>query len=284
MVEAIEIKNLKKEYKNFKLNIEELKVKEGFITGFIGPNGSGKTTTIKAIMNMIKYDEGDILVLGENISDNPKLKESIGFVGDVCGFLEESKLRNIKTSVSRFYTNWDENLYNRLINKFNINETLVYGKLSKGQKKQFELTMALSIKPKIIIMDEPTASLDPIVRSEFLELLQEEMEKENLTIFYSTHVTSDLEKCADYIVFIYKGKVILYGEKDEILEKHSIIKGKKELLDNETRKYLISIKTNGFGFEGLTSNKKEAFEIFGNEVIYEKPTLEDIMLYYTRRD
>lgn len=284
MVEAIEIKNLKKEYKNFKLNIEELKVKEGFITGFIGPNGSGKTTTIKSIMNMIKYDKGEILVLGENISDNHKVKEAIGFVGDVCGFLEESKLKNIKTSVSRFYTNWDENLYNRLINKFNINETLVYGKLSKGQKKQFELTMALSIKPKIIIMDEPTASLDPIVRSEFLELLQEEMEKENLTIFYSTHVTSDLEKCADYIVFIYKGKVILYGEKDEILEKHSIIKGKKEFLDNETRKYLISIKANGFGFEGLTSNKKEAFEIFGNEVIYEKPTLEDIMLYYTRRD
>lgn len=283
-MEAIEIKNLKKEYKNFKLNIEELKVKEGFITGFIGPNGSGKTTTIKSIMNMIKCDEGEILVLGENISENPKVKEEIGFVGDVCGFLEESKLKNIKVSISRFYTNWDEKLYNNLINKFNLNESSIYGKLSKGQKKQFELAMALSIKPKIIIMDEPTASLDPIIRNKFLEILQEEMEKENLTIFYSTHVTSDLEKCADYIIFIYKGKIILYGEKDEILEQHSIIKGKKELLDNETRKYLISIKTNGFGFEGLTSDKKEAFEIFGNEVIYEKPTLEDIMLYYTRRN
>ena len=283
-MEAIEIKNLKKEYKNFKLNIEELKVKEGFITGFIGPNGSGKTTTIKSIMNMIKCDEGEILVLGENISENPKVKEEIGFVGDVCGFLEESKLKNIKVSISRLYTNWDEKLYNNLINKFNLNEFSIYGKLSKGQKKQFELAIALSIKPKIIIMDEPTASLDPIIRNEFLEILQEEMEKENLTIFYSTHVTSDLEKCADYIIFIYKGKIILYGEKDEILEQHSIIKGKKELLDNETRKYLISIKTNGFGFEGLTSDKKEAFEIFGNEVIYEKPTLEDIMLYYTRRN
>lgn len=283
-MEAIEIKNLKKEYKNFKLNIEELKVREGFITGFIGPNGSGKTTTIKAIMNMIKCDEGEILVLGENISEDPKVKEQIGFVGDVCGFLEESKLKNIKSSVSRFYTNWNDKLYKNLINKFNIDDASVYGKLSKGQKKQFELAMALSIKPKIIIMDEPTASLDPIVRNEFLEILQEEMEKEDLTIFYSTHVTSDLEKCADYIIFIYKGKVILYGEKDEILEHHSIIKGKKELLDNETRKYLISIESNGFGFKGLTSNKKEAFEIFGDEVIYEKPTLEDIMLYYTRRD
>ena len=116
-MEAIEIKNLKKEYKNFKLNIEELKVKEGFITGFIGPNGSGKTTTIKAIMNMIKCDEGEILVLGENISENPKIKESIGFVGDVCGFLEESKLKNIKLSIARFYRNWDEKLYNNLINK-----------------------------------------------------------------------------------------------------------------------------------------------------------------------
>ncbi|GAA0085170.1 ABC transporter ATP-binding protein [Clostridium sp. CTA-7] len=284
MVEAIEIKNLIKAYKNFRLNIEELKVKEGFITGFIGPNGSGKTTTIKAIMNMIKCDSGEILIFGEDVLRNLKIKEYVGFVGDISGFLEESKIKNIKNNICKFYDRWDEGLYNELIKKFNINESMIYGKLSKGQKKQFELTMALSIKPKVLIMDEPTANLDPVVRNEFLEILQEQIESEDLTIFYSTHVTSDLDKCADYIIFIYKGEIVLYGEKDEILEKHSLIKGKKELLDKETKKYLISIKINGFGFEGLTSNKVEAYEIFGNEVIYEKPTLEDIMLYYTRRD
>lgn len=283
-MEAIEIRDLKKEYKNFKLDIKELSVKKGYITGFIGPNGSGKTTTIKAIMNMIKVNAGEILVLNEDISKNTDIKETISFVGDTSGFLEEAKLKSIKRAVSRFYKNWDENLYKRIINKFNIKEDLIYGKLSSGKKKQFELAIALAKKSKILIMDEPTANLDPIVRNEFLEILQEQMENEDTTIFYSTHITSDLEKCADYIAFIYNGEFILYGEKDLILENHSIIKGKKEFLDIDTKKEFISIKISEYNFEGLTANKLKAFEIFGNEVIYEKPTLEDIMLYYTGRE
>lgn len=283
-MEAIEIRGLEKEYDSFKLDLKELIVKKGYITGFIGPNGSGKTTTIKSIMNMVKVDSGEILVLGEDISKDVKVKESLSFVGDTCGFLEEAKVKNIKNSIARFYKNWDENLYRKIVDKFNINENLIYGKLSKGKKKQFELAIALARKPKVLIMDEPTANLDPIVRNEFLEVLQEQMESEENTVFYSTHITSDLEKCADYIIFIYKGKIILYGEKDLILENHSIIKGKRELLDIETEKVFISIKTSGYNFEGLTNNKSKAFETFGNEVIYEKPTLEDVMLYYTGRE
>lgn len=258
-------------------------MKKGFITGFIGPNGSGKTTTIKAIMNMVKADKGEILVLGEDIKTNTDIKETLAFVGETCGFLEESKLKNIKKTVSRFYKKWDETLYKKLTEKFGLDESLVYGKLSKGKKKQFELTMALATKPKVLIMDEPTANLDPVVRNEFLEVLQEQMEEEENTVFYSTHITSDLEKCADYIIFIYKGQVILQGEKDYILETHSIVKGKKELLDEDTKNVLISVKSTGYNFEGLTNNKKNAFDIFGNEVIYERANLEDIMLYYTGR-
>lgn len=283
-MEAIEIRGLEKEYKNFKLDLKELIVKKGYITGFIGPNGSGKTTTIKAIMNMINIDSGEILVLEENMSKNVNIKEIVSFVGDTCGFLEENKVKNIKRSVSRFYKGWDNDFYNNLIKKFNINEDSIYGKLSKGKKKQFELAMALARKPKVLIMDEPTANLDPVVRNEFLEVLQEQMENEDTTIFYSTHITSDLEKCADYIIFIYKGKVVLEGEKDSILENHSIIKGKKDLLDIDTEKALVSIKTSGYNFQGITDNKIKAFEIFGDEVIYEKPTLEDIMVFYTGRE
>ena len=281
---AVEVKNLKKEYKDFTLNIKNLEVKEGFITGFIGPNGSGKTTTIKAIMNMTKCSDGEILVFGESILENLKVKEDIAAVLDISGFLEESKVKNIKNTIRRFYGKWDEVLYGELINRFKINEEAFYGKLSKGQKKLFELALALSRKPKILIMDEPTASLDPVVRSEFLEIIQNQMIDENLTVFYSTHVTTDLDKCADYIILIYNGKIILYNEKDYILESHSIIKGKNELLDDETKKVFISIKKNGFGFEALTPNKVEAYEIFGDEVIYQNPNLEDIMLYYTRRE
>ena len=282
-MEALTIKNLKKNYKNFTLDIKELEIKTGFITGFIGPNGAGKTTTIKSIMGMCKFDEGDIKVFGNNPLENLKSKEEIGYVGETSGFLEESTLLNIKKSISMFYSNWDEEIYINLIKKFKLDEKKVYKELSKGKKKQFELAIALSHHPKILIMDEPTANLDPIVRNEVLEIIQGYMENEELTVFYSTHLTSDLDKCADYIVFVYDGKIVLEGEKDIILEKHSIVKGKNELLDNEIRMEFISVKENSFGFEGIISDKDKAYEIFGEEVIYEKPTLEDIMLYYTRR-
>ncbi len=133
-------------------------------------------------------------------------------------------------------------------------------------------------------MDEPTSNLDPLIRNELIELLQENMEREETTVFYSTHITSDLNKSADYIVFIDDGKIILQDEKDELLENHVLVKGKKELLDSEIRKEFISLKENSLGFEGLITNKDNAYEIFGEEAIYEKCSLEDILVFYTRRD
>lgn len=281
---SIEISNLQKNYKNFSLTIDELNIKTGFITGFIGPNGSGKTTTIKSLFGMIKPDFGKIKIFNTDITKDTKTKEDIAYVGDESGFLEESKLSSIHKIISKFYPNWDEELYKKYIKKFNINEFKNYKDLSKGQKKQFELIMALSHHPRLLIMDEPTSSLDPIIRNEFLELIQEHMEIDNMTVFYSTHITTDLDKCADYIVMIYNGKILLKGEKDNILNNHVIVKSKKDLIDNSIKKHFISLKENAFGFEGLVSNRKKAYELFGEEAIYEKCSLEDILLYYTRRD
>lgn len=281
---SIEISNLQKNYKNFSLTIDELNIKTGFITGFIGPNGSGKTTTIKSLFGMIKPDFGKIKIFNTDINKDTKTKEDIAYVGDESGFLEESKLSSIHKIISKFYPNWDEELYKKYIKKFKINEFKNYKDLSKGQKKQFELIMALSHHPRLLIMDEPTSSLDPIIRNEFLELIQEHMEIDNMTVFYSTHITTDLDKCADYIVMIYNGKILLKGEKDNILNNHVIVKSKKDLIDNSIKKHFISLKENAFGFEGLVSNRKKAYELFGEEAIYEKCSLEDILLYYTRRD
>lgn len=281
---SIEISNLQKNYKNFSLTIDELNIKTGFITGFIGPNGSGKTTTIKSLFGMIKPDLGKIKIFNTDITKDTKTKEDIAYVGDESGFLEESKLSSIHKIISKFYSNWDEELYKKYIEKFKINESKNYKSLSKGQKKQFELVMALSHHPKLLIMDEPTSSLDPIIRNEFLELIQEHMEIDNMTVFYSTHITTDLDKCADYIVMIYNGKILLKGEKDKILDNHVIVKIKKDLIDNSVKNDFISLKENAFGFEGLISNRKKAYELFGEEAIYENCTLEDILLYYTRRN
>lgn len=280
---AINIKDLQKDYKDFSLNIKNLNVPTGYITGFIGPNGSGKTTTIKSILGMVKPNSGTVEVLGYDISKNIKFKEDIAYVGDVSGFLEESKIFNLHKVISNFYSNWDENLYRKYISEFKINENKAYKDLSKGQKKQFELIMALSHHPKLLIMDEPTSSLDPLIRNDFLELMQSHMEIDNMTVFYSTHITADLDKAADYIVMIYNGNIILKGEKDSILENHTLVKIKKDIFDESIRKEFISVKENSFGIEGLINNKEKAYELFGNEAIYEKCNLEDILMYYTRR-
>ncbi|HSQ88750.1 ABC transporter ATP-binding protein, partial [Romboutsia sp.] len=280
---GIEIRNLNKNLNEFELSIDNLEIKKGFITGFIGPNGSGKTTTIKLIMNMLFKDSGSIKIFGKEYKvDDISKKEVIGYVGDIPGYVPESKLKDIKKGVSIFYKNWDEKLYKKYLEQFKLNENKPYKELSKGQQKKFELTMALSHHPKLIIMDEPTANLDPLVRNEFLEILQEHIEREEATVFYSTHITSDLDKVSDYLVFIYDGKIILQGEKDIILEKHRIIRGNRGLLDDDTKRELVSFNENSFGFDGLTSNVKSAYEIFGQEVVYDKANLEDILMYYTR--
>lgn len=280
---AIEIKNVSKKLDEFQVSIDNVEIKKGFITGFIGPNGSGKTTTIKLIMNMLLKDSGVIKIFDKEYEmDDIEIKEIIGYVGDIQGYVNESKLKNIKKGIAPFYKNWDEKLYEKYIKQFVLNENKRYKDLSKGQQKKFDLVMALSHHPKIIVMDEPTANLDPIVRNEFLDILQEHIEKEEATVFYSTHITSDLDKVADYLIFIYNGEVILEGEKDTLIENHRIIRGKKDLLDYETKKALISYSENSFGFDGLTSNVSNAYEIFGEEVVYDKVNLEDLLVYYTR--
>ncbi|WP_343348527.1 ABC transporter ATP-binding protein [Terrisporobacter petrolearius] len=280
---AIEINNLRKDFDNFSLKIEDLKIPKGFVTGFIGPNGSGKTTTIKLILSMLKKDSGSVKLFNKEYEgDDLSLKENIGYVGEFNGYLQESKLSRIKKSLCLFYKNWDEKLYNRYINKFELDENKIYKELSKGQQKKFEIVMTLSHRPKIIIMDEPTANLDPLVRNEVLEMLQERIEEDNATVFFSTHITSDLDKIGDYLVFIYKGKIFLADDKDSILQNHIIVKGNNELLQKETKDTFISVNKNSFGFEGLVKNKEKAYELFGEEVVYDKPNLEDILTYYTR--
>lgn len=280
---AIEINNLRKDFDNFSLRIEDLKIPKGFVTGFIGPNGSGKTTTIKLILSMLKKDNGSVKLFNQEYEgDDLSLKEHIGYVGEFNGYLQESKLNRIKKSLCLFYKNWDEKLYNRYMKEFELDENKIYKELSKGQQKKFEIVMTLSHRPKIIIMDEPTANLDPLVRNEVLEMLQERIEEDNATVFFSTHITSDLDKIGDYLVFIYKGKIFLADDKDSILQNHVIVKGNNELLQKETKDIFISVNKNSFGFEGLVKNKEKAYELFGEEAVYDKPNLEDILTYYTR--
>lgn len=281
---AVVFKNVKKQMGDFELDIPELEIKRGYITGFIGENGAGKTTTIRLMMDMLIPDSGEIEVQGINVRNKGKeVKQDIGFVGEPTGFPEESKLKDIKRMYAPFYKNWDEGLFETYSKRFDLKLAKKYKELSTGQKKQFDLVMALSHRPKLILLDEPTAGLDPVVRNEILDVLMEHMENEEVTIFYSTHITTDLEKAGDYIVYIKDGKIKFNTELSILLEEYCIVKGPKDLFPKEIQKELLGCKVNRLGAEGLVRNREQAEALFGIEVVYEKPSLEQIMILLASR-
>ncbi|GIN92691.1 ABC transporter ATP-binding protein [Siminovitchia terrae] len=284
MSKILEIKNLSKNYKDFSLKGINITLEKGYIMGFIGPNGSGKSTTIKLIMNLIKKDSGIINIFGlDNEENNLTIKEKIGFVYDENHFYEELTVKEMKDVISPFYTRWDEKIFTRYAKDFELPLNKEIKHLSKGMKMKFSLAIALSHHADLLIMDEPTSGLDPLIRSELLDIMQSLLQDENKSIFFSTHITSDLDKIADYITLIHNGQIILSKTKDELLEEHCIVKGSKEQLNIANQGNIIGLKQNDFGFEALCKNKKEVIKQFGDSVMIEKPKLEDIMIFYTKR-
>lgn len=281
MNNILEISNLSKVYKDFSLKNVNITLERGYIMGFIGPNGAGKSTTIKLIMNLIKKDSGFIKIFNMDHEQNEiEIKEKIGFVYDENHFYEELTIQEMKNMVRPFYQKWDESVFKKYAKDFNLPLKKEIKHLSKGMKMKFSLAIALSHHAELFIMDEPTSGLDPLVRSELLEILQSLLVDENKSIFFSTHITSDLEKVADYITLINEGEVILSKTKDELLEEYCLVKGSKDILDENNN--LIGLKINSYGFEAL-AKRSDVKKHFGESVIIEKPSLEDIMVFFTRR-
>jgi len=283
MSAVIEIKNLKKSFDGFSLNNISFTLEKGYIMGFIGPNGAGKSTTIKLIMNLIKKDDGEIKIFGlDNIRYEKEVKNRIGFVYDENYFYEELTVTEMKNVISPFYKKWSDNVFNKYIREFSLPKDKKIKELSKGMKMKFAIAVALSHDAELFIMDEPTSGLDPIIRSELLDILSYLIQDENKSVFFSTHITSDLDKIADYITFINKGSIVFSCPKDDILENYGLVKGPKELINSDVRKHFIGIKEKQFGFEALTDNRQQVRRILGDGAIIDKPSLDDIMLYYAR--
>ncbi|MDN4495538.1 ABC transporter ATP-binding protein [Ureibacillus aquaedulcis] len=283
MNNVIELHNVSKKFKGFEIRNISLEVKSGFVTGFIGANGAGKSTTIKMIMNLLAPDSGEVSIFGLDYAKNEKqIKERIGFVYDDNVFYESLNLKEMKKIVAPSYQQWDEKLFNNYIERFNLPLNKKIKTFSKGMKMKASLALALSHNPELIIMDEPTSGLDPVFRRELLELLHDLMIEEDKTIFFSTHITTDLDRIADYIAFIQNGRLVYNNEFHLISEEYAIVKGALDLLDSETEKEFISIRKANTGFEALTSNVQSVKDMFGKNIILEKPSLEDIM-YYSQR-
>lgn len=280
---VLEVKNVAKEFDEFKLDHISFTLEPGYIMGFIGPNGSGKSTTIKLIMNLLKKDSGEIKVFGkDHIKYEKEIKERIGFVYDESYFYEDLSINQMKNIVAAFYEAWDDSQFSRYIKEFDLDPKLKIKKLSKGMKMKFSLALALSHHADLIIMDEPTSGLDPIFRREILDILYSIIQDERKSIFFSTHITTDLEKIADYITFINQGKIVFSTSKDEVIEDYKVIKGDSKKLSDDVRNRFISIRETAVGFEGLTKDVRSIRNTLGDKIIIEKPSLEDIMFYTVR--
>lgn len=274
----LKVKNLNKYFNTFNLENINLELEPGYIMGIIGPNGSGKTTLIKSIMGLIEADSGNIELFGKNININPiDIKNDIGFVYDTLDFYDHLSVKEFKKLMAIFYKNFDQTQFDSLLKKFNININMPIKALSKGQSTKLMLANALSHNAKLLILDEPTAGLDPIVRKELLGYLQEFIENGKTSVIISTHNTEELDKIADYITFINKGKMVFSLDKETLLETHKTIIGTKEEIE--------SMNNNVVGKRHLKYYSEALVRVDSNFKYYDElktPNIEEIMYYYIK--
>lgn len=281
---AIEVRNLTKEYENFKLENAYFNVGKGTIMGFIGENGAGKSTTIKAILNLIKKDNGLITVLGKEINRNEKeIKNELGIVLNDGNFNEKLNVKAINKIMKNIYKRWDDDVFYKYIEKFNIDTSKKIEEFSKGMKMKLSVAIALSHKAKILILDEATSGLDPVARDEVLDILMEFIQNEENSILMSSHITSDLEKIADYITFIHNGKIIFSENKDKLIYDMGVVKCTEKQFKTIEVQDRMFYKKGIFNYEVLIDNRDEFSKKYPSLVI-NNSNLEEIMLFYIKGD
>lgn len=277
---CIEVKNLQKTYKHFTLKDVSFSLPKGYIMGFIGENGAGKTTTINTMLNIKKRDQGQVSIFGKDIDQEElAIKRNIGFVSGES-FYHKKKVKEVTSVYKRFYEDWDEQVYRSYLERFHINEDKKIDELSKGMVMKYLLALALSHHAELLILDEPTSGLDPVARDNLLEVFQSLVEELEISIFFSTHITSDLDKCADYITYIQDGRIVESCAKDDLIDKYRLVTGNEEDLA-KVNDLLVSYKTNAFGFVGLIATK-DVLEAEG--LRYGKPSIDDVMIYFAEKE
>ena len=274
-----QVKNLTKKYEGFTLDNVSFSLPEGLITGFVGANGAGKSTTMRAMLGIVKPDGGSVSAFGFDMAtDELEIKKRVAFSAGGFEYYPYEKALRVKNVFREFYPSWNEKTYRGYLEKFGINDDKRIRDFSSGMKVKFSLALALSHDAEVIVLDEPTSGLDPIARDELGDILREIVSDGKKSVMFSTHITSDLDKCADRILLIANGRLLLDEDKDAAIENHLLVHGGVDELTDELRKKAIGIKENEFGFTALVRREKDdTFEDFSTET----PNLEDLTVFYS---
>ena len=254
---AIQLHQVQKNYSDFTLGPLTLSLPSGCILGLVGENGAGKTTTIKLLLNLIRRDGGEVQVLGKDpVQSGPALKEELGVVLDEVGFPDCLTPGQLEKVLRHTYSRWDSNRYRSLLHQFRLPEKKPFSDFSKGMKMKLGLAAALSHDPKLLILDEATSGLDPVVRDEVLELIYDFTRQENHSVLFSSHIVGDLEKLCDYVAFLHQGKLLLWEEKDRLLEDYGLVNlslSRLEVLPKET---VLGKRQTPYGVEVLVKKDR----------------------------
>lgn len=285
MSKVIEIEKLVKNYDSkFELNIEKLEIESGMIIGLIGENGAGKTTFLKSLLNMIPVNHGNIKIFGKDIKlEENFIKEEIGLVLDNMFFPEILTPKDIDLVMKDIYKNWDSNIYDQYLSNFQLPKSKMIKNFSKGMRKKLEIATALSHHPKLLILDEATSGLDPVVRGEVLDIFLDFIQDEDHTILFSTHITSDLEHIADYIVFLDKGKILLNENRDEVMDGYGILKCDKNSFPEIAKEDIICYRKNSYDYEILIKDRDKMKKKYKKFVV-DKVTIEKMMVLMIKGD
>jgi ABC-2 type transport system ATP-binding protein len=283
MDNALDVERLAKSYGDFRLRDVSFSLPRGYIMGLIGPNGAGKTTIIKLILNLIRRQAGEVRVFGmDNIDREVEVKRRIGFVHDAPCFFEHLTLLNVAKTVAPFYSGWDGALFDRFLRDFDLPAKKRFAKLSRGMKMKFALAVALSHKADFLILDEPTSGLDPVFRRELLVRLSSFIQDEGKAVLFSTHITDDLERIADFITFVRNGEIVFSLPKDRVLDAWAVVKGGPEILAPEYRALFKAVRRREFTVQALTADAAEARRRLGPGASVERASLEDIMFFLSK--
>ena len=276
---VLEVQGLTKRYPAFTLNGVSFDVPQGAVMGFIGRNGAGKSTTLKSILGMVHPDAGAVKVFGMDYAENERaIRRELGVVLGGIDFYPKKKIKTITDVTRRFYNNWDEEKYRHYLELFRIDESKRVDQLSSGMKVKYMIALALSHNARLLILDEPTSGLDPVSRDELLDIFRDTVANGERSILFSTHIISDLEKCADLITYIHNGKILTSTDRDTFTDAYRKVTGGKEELTDAVKESAIGLREQSFGFEAMMKTE----DAMASGLAAEPIGMEDIMVHIER--